>query len=140
MKRLLLILAILGVIGGGYAVAQNFSKSIPITFTITAPSPPPPTALIEIYSDAALTQVATNVTLGNIAQGESRDFSLFVKNTGTVDVTVTTSVDGELAGVTYTILSQNPMALGVDRSGEVMFRFAVSSNATTGARTAAAHF
>lgn len=66
--------------------ALSTSKTIPASGTITAVN-------VELYSDAACTQPCTALSFGTLDPGSTSTQDVYIKNTGTVPVTLSMAVN-----------------------------------------------
>jgi len=81
-------------VGSSGIVVQPPPPPLPPPPSPPSPPPPEPTIEIDIYSDAACTQLVNSITWGKIEAGGSVDKDIYVKNNGDL-------------GVYLSLLSQN---------------------------------
>jgi hypothetical protein len=67
--------------------ALSDSTTIPVDGTIN-------TVNVEAYSDSSCTQPVTTISLGNVSPGSSVSETIYIKNSGTVPVTLTMDSSG----------------------------------------------
>jgi hypothetical protein len=81
-------LALIGtVITVAVAAALSASVSIPLNGTIS-------TVNVEAYSDSACTVPVTSLSMGSISPGESVTRTIYIKNSGSIPVTLTMTTSG----------------------------------------------
>ncbi|MCL5877649.1 MAG: hypothetical protein M1540_07550 [Candidatus Bathyarchaeota archaeon] len=66
---------LLGAVATGTYGVLNITKTISSSGTVS-------TINVEVYSDSACTQTATNINWGNLSPGTSATYTLYIKNTG----------------------------------------------------------
>lgn len=93
-KKLLLILAVLGLISGGIVLASTL-MTFHNTITIQAP-PPTPTIVLTYWLDSSCNTSAvvsgTNVDWGTVTAGNNAQGTIYIKNTGTASGTVNATI------------------------------------------------
>ena len=81
-------LALVGIVITVTVVAAlSSSVTVPLNGTIS-------TVNVEAYSDSACTQPITGLNLGNLSPGSSVSRTIYIKNSGTIPVTLTMAVSG----------------------------------------------
>jgi hypothetical protein len=89
-KNLIAALIILAVSGLSLTVATSAvlsTQNVPINGTVSAVN-------VGVYTDSACTINCTSITAGTITPGTSKTFTVYVKNTGNVPVTLSMETSG----------------------------------------------
>jgi hypothetical protein len=123
-------IAIAGILTLTTLAALSTSRTIPISGTITAVN-------VELYSDAACTQPCTALSFGTVDPGSTATQNVYVKNIGTVAVTLSMSVNNwnpTNAG-SYLALSWNRGNYVLNAGNSVQATLTLTASTNTGSLT-----
>jgi uncharacterized membrane protein len=127
----ILLLAVILALVAIPAYALTSLKTVSVTYTVLTAAQ---VKSVEVYSDANMTTQVTTLGVGNITQGDSKQFTLYVKNTGNQALNLNTSFS--ITGDSFTANPSNTTYLGPGTSGTWTFTLTVSLNTTIGNKTA----
>ena len=124
---------IVSLLTGGIAFgAVVITKSMNATVTIVQEEEEDS---FEFYRDAAATQVASSVVLPDVSPGQTSDFTLYVKNTGTSNILVSqgaSNVQASRGSLTLTFDGQVQRTLAPDQVARVDVVLSVPETAPEG--------
>jgi hypothetical protein len=110
--------------------ALSASKTVSLNGTITAVN-------VEIYSDSQCTQPCTTLNMGTVSPGSSASQTIWVKNAGTVPVTLSMAASGwspSNAG-SYLTLSWNRIGYTLNAGASVSATLTLTAASNTGSLT-----
>lgn len=89
-------------------------KSIPVDWTVIAG-----VKQVKVYSDLAMTTELSALHLGEIAQGESRDFTCYIRNEGKIATDVILTPVGDPGAAVVTVIPDS-FTLAADENVEAL--------------------
>lgn len=118
------------------AIAAVVMQAFQVNFTVVAPSP---VYGLSLYTDSACTiPFQPPVNLGNVEQGKSSSFIVYVKNTGNQALVVTATANTTVGSVSVSPSSSVNLAIG--QSAGWTFSLSIPSNAPLGSSSYAVTF
>jgi hypothetical protein len=130
-KLAALTLALVGIVITVTVVAAlSSSVTVPLSGTIS-------TVNVEAYSDAACTHPVTELSLGNLNPGSSVSRTIYIKNSGTIPVTLTMTVSGwsPTGAGSYLSLSWNQQNHVLSAGASVSATLTLTAASSTGSLT-----
>jgi hypothetical protein len=111
--------------------ALSDSTTIPVDGTIN-------TVNVEAYSDSSCTQPVTTISLDNVSPGGSVSETIYIKNSGSVPVTLTMDTSGwsPVGASSYLTLSWNRQNDELAAGASVSATFTLTAESDTGSLTA----
>jgi len=110
--------------------ALNDSQSFPLSGSITAVN-------VDLYSDAALTMPCTSLNVGTVSPGSTVTQNVWIKNNGTVPVTLTMALGtwNPTTASTYLNLIWNRQSYSLAAGANVQATLTLTVAASTGTLT-----
>ena len=116
---------LLGAVATGTYGVLNSSKTISSSGSVS-------TINVEVYSDSACTQAATNINWGNLSPGTSATYTLYIKNSGNTAETLSMSTSSwsPQTASQYIAISwnRNNAVLGANQVVQATLTLTVSSS------------